>query len=132
LALHLVRALAPGPGEPALRAASITAPTEIAGLTLVAEPGGAGGGSTAVFVEASDDALVFRDLVVLAAAGGDGRSGTSSAQHLGELGFTSLVELDGESGAPGVRALDASCATLAGGRAGSKTCGAEEVSGGRG
>jgi hypothetical protein len=132
LGLYPVRVIAPGPGEPALRAPSIAARTEIEGLTIVAAPAGASEGATAIYVDSSDDSLTFRDLVVLAAKGGDGRSGTSSAQHLDELGFVSLAELDGVGGSPGVRAPNAPCTTLRGGGGGVKSCGASLVSGGSG
>jgi hypothetical protein len=132
LGLFPVRVISPGPGEPALRAPSITAPAVIAGLTIVASAANAGQGSTGLYVDESDASLVFRDLIVLAAKGGDGRNGTSSAQNLGDLGFTSLAQLTGASGASGVRAHDTICSTLAGGGGGAKSCGEAPVSGGRG
>lgn len=132
VALYPVRVIAPSPGAPAIRAPSIDASTIVEGLTVVAKRAGAGEGSTAIFVEESGPALLFRDVLVLAAEGGDGRSGRSSVQNLGELGFTSLVELDGTDGAPGARARDTFCTVLAGGEGGAKQCGGVLVSGGRG
>lgn len=132
LGLYPVRILAEGPSMPALRAQPITSSTTVEGLTIVGSEGLPGEGSTAVYLDSPSSGLVFRDVLILAAPGGDGARGASSVEHLGELGFSTLRDLDGEDGTPGAHAPNAACRTIGGGRGGQKSCGGIRVSGGDG
>lgn len=132
LGLYPVRVLAEGPSTPALRAGAITSPTTVEGLTILAREGLAGEGSTAVYLDAPSSGLIFKDVLIFAAEAGDGAHGANSAEHLHELGFGSLRDLDGTHGAAGARAPDAACRRIPGGAGGPKSCGAMTISGGDG
>ncbi len=120
------------PGEPVVRCSGVRRATRLEGVTVRGSvPAGSGEGSTAVYLDACGPGVELVNVTVLAADGTDGRRGGDSSEHLGDVGATSLAELDGEDGRPGGAAVNR-CERIAGGAGGVKRCGGRVVSGGHG
>ncbi|MEM7449265.1 MAG: hypothetical protein AAF355_13575 [Myxococcota bacterium] len=123
------------PGAPVVLCTSITSATQLDGFLIIGSDASIPGeGSTTVYSDGCSDAVLFGSLVVQAGRGADGLRGSSSAENLGALGFTSLAELDGPDGASGRPGTPSGsfCAPVMSGVGGSKSCGGVDVGGGDG
>lgn len=109
-----------------LLAENISATTEFSGFTVDAGDAGIGGNSYGIYVSGSGSNLTIRNNVILAGRGGVGTGGTS--------GNSGASAGDGQRGHDRVN-NQADCVgspILAGGAAGTSTCGSTNYSGGQG
>ena len=126
---------APAAGMPALTCSAVRTPTAVNGFTIVGlDAGGAGEGSTAVFLDGCGPEVQLRALDIQAGRGSAGADGLDSSRRLAEIGFDSLDDLDGSPGSSGAEGNDAGvmCTVVPGGAGGAQRCGAVDISGGAG
>jgi hypothetical protein len=128
----LIEAPLEAPGAAVLRCQNIEVATYVADLTLAAsdatEPGQ---GSTGLLLWNCSDAVELHGITVLSGRGASGLRGVDSSALLASRGWSTLAELAGVSGSAGADS-PTTCALVAGGSAGSKTCEGANVSGGVG
>lgn len=110
-------------------AENITQDTEISGLSVDAQDARAGGNSYGIYIKDSNNKLTVKNNTILAGRGGVGAAGSRGSS--------------GDTGAPGSRGIDrennrTSCSAntnppvMAGGAAGTNSCGSTDTSGGKG
>jgi hypothetical protein len=123
------------PGLPVVTCHDVARTTRVEGFEVRASAATAAGeGSTAMAFDGCTAAVQIADVQVLAARGADGALGTSSSEHLAELGLGSLAQLNGTDGSEGAIGTPdgAVCSEVAGGNGGAKQCGSVSIAGGHG
>ncbi len=122
-------------GAPAITCHGVNAATRVEGFTVMgADATGAGGGSTAVYLDGCGPNVQFASLTIFAGRGSDEQDGLDSSERLSDWGFSSLSELDGSDGAMGRDGTSSAgaCVTTPGGGGGRHVCRGDDVSGGGG
>jgi len=134
LTLYPVSLVSSGDGAAAMVCRGIDVQTRIDGITIEASDAATSGrGSTAAYFDGCGAAVELVDVTVYAGRGADGVRGQSSAEMLAAAGGGSLADLDGFDGASGTAdPSSATCRTINGGAAGTKSCFGVAAHGGNG
>ena len=122
------------PGTPVLTCHDVHGATRVEGFEIDgSDATRPGDGSSSVYFDGCDANVTLAELTIVSGRGADGVRGLGSSDHLADIGFSSLAELDGVSGGNGSAARDlGTCPRVRAGVGGAKTCASGLASGGNG